>query len=255
MCEVNTVIADSLRSSALLALEGPIKDTIKLSLMLGHVEHCITQKAAAKCPGIDELQVWPSLNLALPGRIAAYNSMIYVALPSHRHIISSRIQVVCDEGMALVDVFASDMLTSIQAGSRTDARTVIKLIISRLAGSVGASLPADPKHKQHLSRLALWLQSGKKRKGLQMDCAGLTLAVFCVCHLLQDSLPALADVRMSVRCPPCIKALSPSITQLSPATFQLTGEYHHACTRAPHADVSLASSGLCTPPHAAAAGR
>eukprot|EP00892_Ulva_mutabilis_P007215 jgi/Ulvmu1/4866/UM020_0152.1 len=162
MCEVDTVIAEALRSSALLALDGSVRDTIKLSIMIGHVEYCITQKTGAKCPSIDE------------------------------------VQAVCDEGMTLIEDFAKEVQTAILASGRTDARPILKLIISRLASSVSASLPADPKHKQHLSRLAIWLQSGKKRKGLQMDCAGLTLAVYCTCQLLQDSQPSLADVRMSV---------------------------------------------------------
>lgn len=107
-------------------------------------------------------------------------------------------QDVCDRGMAAIDAFASDVLATCTGSSDQSARAILKLIISKLAGSLSASLPADAKHKQHLSRLELWLQSGKKRKGLQMDCAGLTLAVFCLSQMLSESLPCLADVRMSV---------------------------------------------------------
>ena len=112
------------------------------------------------------------------------------------------IQAVCDQGITSIDAFASELLASILSGTDHSARAVLKLIISRLAGSLSASLPADAKHKQHLSRLAIWLQTGKKRKGLQMDCAGLTLAVYCLSQMLCGSLTCLADVCMSVR-PSC----------------------------------------------------
>lgn len=108
-------------------------------------------------------------------------------------------QVVCDQGIVCIDALASELLASMRSSSDQSARAILKLIISKLAGSLSASLPADAKHKQHLSRLALWLQNGKKRKGLQMDCAGLTLAVFCLSQMLTASFPCLAGVRMSVR--------------------------------------------------------
>lgn len=113
--------------------------------------------------------------------------------------VMSNMQAVCDQGIASIDVLASELLASTLSGGDQSARAILKLIIARLAGSLSASLPADAKHKQHLSRLALWLQSGKKRKGLQLDCAGLTLAVFCLSQMLIESIPCLADVRMSVR--------------------------------------------------------
>lgn len=56
MCEVDAVIADALRSQVTLALEGSVKEAVKLSIMLGHVEHAITQKSGACCPSIDEVQ-------------------------------------------------------------------------------------------------------------------------------------------------------------------------------------------------------
>lgn len=56
MCEVDAVIADALRSQVMLALEGGVKESIKLSIMLGHVEHAITQKSGAYCPSIDDVQ-------------------------------------------------------------------------------------------------------------------------------------------------------------------------------------------------------
>lgn len=53
---MDAVIADALRSQVTLALEGGVKEAVKLSIMLGHVEHAITQKSGAGCPSIDEVQ-------------------------------------------------------------------------------------------------------------------------------------------------------------------------------------------------------
>ena len=60
MCEVDGGITQALRTQAVLALEGDAKESIKLSVMLGHVEHAITQKSGATCPSSGELQVCTS---------------------------------------------------------------------------------------------------------------------------------------------------------------------------------------------------
>ena len=61
MCAVDAVIVEVLRGAVMRALEGPVRETVKLSIMLGHVEHCVTHKTGAKCPSTDELQVCPNV--------------------------------------------------------------------------------------------------------------------------------------------------------------------------------------------------
>jgi hypothetical protein len=95
--------------------------------------------------------------------------------------------------------FALDLSASLAPAVTDSRKTMVKSIISRLAGSLSTSMPSDAKHRQHLSCLHQWLISGRKKKGLKMDCAGLTLAVFCITRLLSQQFPILSDVRMVVR--------------------------------------------------------
>lgn len=112
------------------------------------------------------------------------------------------VQKVVDNGLDAIEKFArgvvSELLQQKQAEGG-DARALVKAIITRLAGSLSSSMPSDAKHRQHFSCIAEWLQAGMKKKGLKMDCAGLTLAVFCFSQLLQELFPSLSAVCMAVR--------------------------------------------------------
>lgn len=95
--------------------------------------------------------------------------------------------------------FSQDVVAKLLQPLRSQGvKVLVKAIVARLAGSLRSSMPSDAKHKQHLSCITQWLQAGMKKKGLQMDCAGLTLAVLCVAQLLQHQFPALSGVRMVV---------------------------------------------------------
>lgn len=102
-------------------------------------------------------------------------------------------------GLAAVSTFTQDVVCKLLQPLQNDgAKALVKAIIARLAGSLSSSMPSDAKHRQHLSCISQWLQAGMKKKGLKMDCAGLTLAALCVSQLLQSQFPALAEVRMVV---------------------------------------------------------
>lgn len=112
-------------------------------------------------------------------------------------------------GLAAVNSFTQDVVCKLLEPLHCDGvKALVKAIIARLAGSLSTAMPSDAKHKQHLSCIAQWLQAGMKKKGLKMDCAGLTLAVLCLSQLLQDRFPDLAGVRMVV-CSDALKTIHP----------------------------------------------
>ena len=93
-----------------------------------------------------------------------------------------------------------------------EARRLIKALIKELIDNVamGSAMPADGKHRQHLSRWLVWWRTGAARKSLQLDCAGLSLAVYCLARLLSEAAPALARVRPCgvLRTRSCLYALA-----------------------------------------------
>jgi hypothetical protein len=94
----------------------------------------------------------------------------------------------------------------------TDVRALVELLVKELVSCVamGAAMPQDAKHRQHLSKWVQWKREGSARRGLQLDCAGLTLAVYCLSHLLAALLPDLANVAFVV-CFCLIAAVKPGL--------------------------------------------
>ena len=60
-------------------------------------------------------------------------------------------------------------------------------------------MPRDALHRQHLSAWADWRLAGGRKRGLKLDCAGLTLAVYALAQTLAPRVPALAAIAMTVR--------------------------------------------------------
>ena len=109
-----------------------------------------------------------------------------------------------------------------------EARRLVKALIKELIDNVamGSAMPADGKHRQHLSRWLVWWRTGAARKSLQLDCAGLSLAVYCLARLLSEAAPALARVSLVVRC-----AHTPKQMRLRPSTMPTLGA-NMACSLA-----------------------
>ena len=81
------------------------------------------------------------------------------------------------------------------------ARVIIKTLIKELVECVamGSAMPADGKHRQHLSQWLRWQRAGAGKKGLQLDCAGLSLAVYCLAQTMAADVPVLRTVALVVR--------------------------------------------------------
>ena len=92
--------------------------------------------------------------------------------------------------------------------ARALVATLVKSLVSCVA--MGAAMPKDGKHRQHLSKWLEWHAAGAARKSLQLDCAGLTLAVLCLARTLQGPFPELAAVSLTVRLPPAGQDLTPA---------------------------------------------
>jgi hypothetical protein len=82
-----------------------------------------------------------------------------------------------------------------------EARRIVKVLVKELVDCVamGSAMPADGKHRQHLSQWFKWWRAGRPKKGLQLDCAGLSLAVLCLARALAPAVPALERVALVVR--------------------------------------------------------
>jgi hypothetical protein len=100
--------------------------------------------------------------------------------------------------MEIFTAYTSMLKAEIQGGKMTSCRQIIKILIQQLAGSLSSSMSLDAKHRQHMSCLTQWLQLGAKKKGLKMDCAGLTLSIYCLAQALAREIPVLARVAMVV---------------------------------------------------------